>query len=314
MVSRNLVVIRCGEHSLHSEWLSASRHWDLAVSYFGADNEREFPEAVQVHRYKGGKWDGLHAYFQDHPDTLNHYDFFWFPDDDIRADSGQIDTLFELTANHGFELAQPSLSADSYLSHLITLNNPLFEYRLVNFVELMVPVFSQSLLKKVLPLFEHARSGFGLDFLWHRFTSEPKHVVAIVDLVEVVHTRPVGGALHRMIALEGMETPQQERDRILSVCGDLTKTQMTFGGKLRCGLKVHGRIFASAIAAVGWALDPTNRRQVDTVLEARYFLHWIRREFYSSLFCPAPLGRIDPAEHLENMLADRLPEMQAARR
>ena len=42
---RLLAVVRCGDKSLHREWACASPMFDVAVSYFGADAARDFPEA-----------------------------------------------------------------------------------------------------------------------------------------------------------------------------------------------------------------------------------------------------------------------------
>src|SRR5438445_6233721 len=176
--ARNLVVLRCGNESLHENWMASDRNWDLAVSYFGPDDERQFPESTFCHRFKGGKWNGIYDFFHAYPEAIGHYDYFWLPDDDIDASSEKINRIFEMMKAHEFELAQPSLSSGSFLSHLITLHNPRFIYRRVTFVELMVPVFTRSMLQKILPLFESTRSGFGMDFVWHRFTSNPKEKVA----------------------------------------------------------------------------------------------------------------------------------------
>jgi len=45
--SRNMIVVRSGDESLHPFWLrgAAERHWDLHVSYFGS---RAAPEGAEA--------------------------------------------------------------------------------------------------------------------------------------------------------------------------------------------------------------------------------------------------------------------------
>ena len=222
-----LVILRCGDKSLHRDWCSADQSWDLAASYFGDDAALAFPEATYVHRYKGGKWDGIFDFCRNHPEVMDKYDYFWFPDDDIAADPQSLERLFKIVADNRFELSQPSLKVGSYVSHLITLHNCLFQFRNVNFVELMVPLVSRNVFQKILPLFQKARSGFGIDFVWNQFTSDPSRSVAIIDAVQVEHTRPVGGALHKMIKASGVASPQQEQKAFLAAYGPVSYTHLT---------------------------------------------------------------------------------------
>jgi hypothetical protein len=293
--NRNLVIVRCGDESLHAAWIGPDRNWDLAVSYFGPRDYRKFPEAKYIHRFKGGKWNGIFAFFQTYPEILEHYDFFWLPDDDIEASCERIKTMFQTMATHQFELAQPSLSKESYLSHLITLNNPCFVYRRVNFVELMVPVLSQKLLIKTLPLFEGTRTGFGMDYVWHRFTTNPTRKVAIFDNVEVKHTRPVGGALHKMLEAEGRSPALQERDTFLKPYGDFGSGHAILGGLLRIGFNISNPILARLIAAVGWSSRPFGNRRFTKSLPAWLFWTWIARNFSRTLSDSLLLTPIDPA-------------------
>jgi hypothetical protein len=293
--TRNLVIVRCGDESIHTAWTGPGRNWDLAVSYFGPRNDRQFPEAEYTHRFKGGKWNGIFAFFQAHPETLQQYDFFWLPDDDIEASCTQITTMFQTMATGQFELAQPSLSKDSYLSHLITLHNPFFVYRRVNFVELMVPAFSRKLLVKTLPLFENTRTGFGMDYVWHRFTTDPSRKVAVLDNVEVRHTRAVGGALHKMLEAEGLSPAQQELNTFLKPYGDCGSAHAVLGGQLRIGFYTGNPVLARLIAAAGWSLHPFGIRRFTTFIPAWRFLVWIARNFTRTISDSLLLTPIEPS-------------------
>jgi hypothetical protein len=293
--TRNLVVVRCGDESLHESWLSPDRNWDLAVSYFGSIEAQNFPEATYSHKFKGGKWNGIYAFFDAFPETLSLYDYFWLPDDDIEASCVQINNMFHMMKAHDFELAQPSLSTGSYLSHLITLSNSKFIYRRVNFVELMVPLFSRTLLVTTLPLFENTRSGFGMDFVWHRFTSNPMEKVAILDSVQVKHTRPVGGALHKMMKAEGVSPARREQDIFLRPYNDAGKTELILGGLMHNGRQVHSAPVARLIAAIGWSLHPFGNRGFTKPIKAWRFLTWVIRHFFTAAFNPVSITRIEPA-------------------
>jgi hypothetical protein len=208
-----LAVIRCGDSSRHLTWAGNERLFDIGVSYFGDDPTKEFPEAQFVHRQKGGKWDGLYSFFEEFPETLNAYDYFWFPDDDITANAKDINRLFDIGRNHKLHAFQPSLDTHSYYSHLVTLNHPSFNLRFTNFIEIMVPVIGIELLRDTLPLLKDNRSGFGMDFLWPTLAmkkSGTSESVAIIDSVSVCHTRPVGGSLHQLMRKVGGKSAVDE--------------------------------------------------------------------------------------------------------
>ncbi len=144
-MNRTLAIVRCGDNSLHESWAVGDRKFDIGISYFGDDLE-DFPEAAFVHRGKGGKWDGISAFFRyssRKPSTATTSS--WLPDDDICASTADVNRLLELGEALGFEVFQPSLDDQSYYSRLITLKHPSFDARHTNFVEIMAPVLSRRL-------------------------------------------------------------------------------------------------------------------------------------------------------------------------
>jgi len=209
-----LAIVRCGDASLHGAWANGVRNFDVAISYFGDDHEKTFPEATYVHRAKGGKWDGLAAFFQEFPEAVEKYDYFWLPDDDILATTVDINALLDIGEEHHLHVFQPALDEDSYYSHLITLKHPSFRIRYTNFVEIMAPVLSRQILKNTLPLIQTSRSGFGLDFLWPQMVGELSGEngagCAIVDDITITHTRAVGGSLHKFMEKVGGRSASDE--------------------------------------------------------------------------------------------------------
>jgi hypothetical protein len=83
--SRNLVVVRAGDGSLHQGWLNGSERpdFDLIVSYFGDDPDAfRTPDENRVDQ-KGGYWDGVYKLFGKHPELVDRYEYFLLADDDL---------------------------------------------------------------------------------------------------------------------------------------------------------------------------------------------------------------------------------------
>ena len=111
--SRNLVVVRAGDSSLHPRWFvdADAADFDLIVSYYGDDPARfRSPRENRVD-CKGGKWNGVAALFAERPELLDRYDFFWLSDDDLETDARIVGGLFAAMARFDLTLAQPSLEA-----------------------------------------------------------------------------------------------------------------------------------------------------------------------------------------------------------
>ena len=212
MPNRVLAVVRCGDSSLHGTWSTPERDFDVAVSYFGKDELKQFPEASHVHRYKGGKWDGLYDFFAQNPQVLDQYDYFWLPDDDVRSSAADVNRFIQIAIEHGLQVSQPTLTLQSDYSHLITVHHPDFLLRYTNFVEIMVPLLTSDLMKRTLKRMENSMSGFGFDFIWPSWTEEPSRQVAIVDAVQVHHARKrADGELIKTIAKAGTSNTAELR-------------------------------------------------------------------------------------------------------
>jgi hypothetical protein len=212
-------VVGCGDASLHKQWACDTQNFDVAISYFGDDANKCFPEARYVHRLKAGKWNGLHAFFEEHPELVQAYDYYWFPDDDLALSAQDADRLLEMGRENHLDLFQPALDDKSYFTHLLTLAQTGIVLRYTNFVEIMAPVMSARLFAKALPTFAHTRTGFGLDFLWPQMVASlrpsAKYGCAIIDAITMEHTRPVGSALKTTVATDGGSTGAEEMAQVM---------------------------------------------------------------------------------------------------
>jgi hypothetical protein len=232
---RRLAIVRAGDASLHPQWFDGGEPptFDLAVCYYG-DDPKAFPDCASRYAVKGGKWDGLHAFFVANPDVFEKYDWIWLPDDDIATTTASINRLFDLAEKHSLDVAQPSLTWDSYFSLLITLRNPCFELRWTNFAEVMVPVFRAQFLCKIAPTFVGRRFGTGLDYMWARWMPDPWYRAGIIDAVAVRHTRPAGKG---NLSLGAENAQKAEWNTLLQAYGLATPAAVVYAG-----LDANGRI------------------------------------------------------------------------
>lgn len=205
-IRRNLVIVRAGDSSLHPGWLTgaANRSWDIVVNYYGDKPDLYRQEDVRRIDSKGQKWPALQRLLLEHPRFLSDYDYIWLPDDDLATSKDEINQLFILMARHGLQVAQPSLHCTSYFGHLTTLHNGRFLLRYTNYVEVMAPCFTAAVLAKAVPLFGQNLSGWGLDFIWPKLVDKPATQIAIIDDVQVRHTRPVGGPNYKALRERGI--------------------------------------------------------------------------------------------------------------
>ena len=193
---RFLVMARVGDKSLHAKWLQgAERKFDLYLSYYGSQPGRYREQADHWRERGETKWPALHAHLEEDRELLSGYEAIWMPDDDLLVDAAGINRMFEVFATFELSLAQPALSMDSHFSHSALLHAPGYVLRYANFVEVMAPVFSRPALNLLKPSFAQSKIGWGLDHLWIQLLERAGmgDRIAIIDAVQVVHTRPIGG-------------------------------------------------------------------------------------------------------------------------
>lgn len=189
MASPNLVIIRAGEASKHTNW-GTSPNWDLLVSYYGTDPDKYQGNGFERVDLVGGKLESTFKLWHDRPDLFKDREYVWIVDDDVETTAATIDRLFVLMRDESLHLAQPALSLDGYVNHRITAVHEGFRLRYTNMVETMVPCWSIEMLGKVMPYLEDIRYGWGLDHLWRRFAGPRK--TAILDCITAKHCRPQG--------------------------------------------------------------------------------------------------------------------------
>jgi hypothetical protein len=251
MPNRFLVVVRAGDQSLHPHWTRApaARDWDLIVSYFGDDSHRFRFEGETRIDDKGLKWEGLHALLS-RDERWRRYDYVWFPDDDLATDQATISAFFRHVVELRLALAQPALSWTSHVAHRVTVRHPSFRARWTDFIEIMAPCFERGLLEACLPTFAGTLSGWGLDRVWPHLLEPHTRRSAIIDAVEVTHTRPVGGPSYDRLRAAGVSAVDEARDLCRRYGIDHDRAPRVIAAVDNCG-----RVFDAANPADAAALQ-----------------------------------------------------------
>jgi hypothetical protein len=281
MTSRNLVVARVGKTSLHHRWLNLphdQRSFDVLLSFYSPEAFASFVplEGVEAVLVTGGKFDGLFSTLGGV--DLARYDYVWLPDDDIDTTSSTINEIFRLCREYDLAVAQPSLSRDSYFSHFLLNRCPGFRLRYTNIVEVMVPCLRTDLLRRALPYFEGNMSGWGLDYVWCRFPESGACKAAVLDCLEVHHTRPVGQVLKSVVSASGGLSSEEEEERLKRKVGIAGQTvPLAFAGVRTNGRLVNGRLATALLMTLSWLGD------LHHFPDRRKTLRAIRKEFQRQL-------------------------------
>lgn len=274
-----LVVIRCGDASLHPEYVNQHADFDVVLSYFGNDLPYDLTHIQYVHYCKGSKWEGLSAFFQANPSIWQAYDYIWLPDDDLSSDVANINQFLQIAAQERFDLAQPGLTHNSYWSFLITRQVKGLRYRVSNFVEVMAPLFSRSAFAVCVDTFAENKSGFGLDFLWRTLLKGRK--IGIIDQTPVFHTRPVGSAGNGMGAQKAghVVTPRDERKALFKKYRIFAKNKKCTSAVTEGGVRVDDARQLRALITQGLPKDYTeqakNKRKIHKLVCPEKYLKYI---------------------------------------
>ena len=246
--------MRCGDNSLHPEWISENAKYDVVLSYFGDDIQYDLSQIKFVHHYKGSKWQGLFHFFKNHEDLWKDYDYIWLPDDDLSTDAQNINKFFEIMMGENFALAQPALTHNSYYSHALLLQVKGLIYRETNFVEIMAPCFSQKAFQECWQTFSENKSGWGLDVLWPTLLVNSK--MGIIDQTPIFHTRPVGVAGHGMGTEAG--TPMHELQELLK------KYKLDMRYRCMSAKLMNGTIVRNSLPLIFYMLRGVSKERIST--------------------------------------------------
>ena len=211
IMRKHLVLAAVGDESVHSAWLmDGARSYDVALAYSGDQPGRFADDADYYVERKGMKFSLLHDFTRNELARVAFdYDYIWMPDDDVKADSWQIERLFALAAKHRLAICQPAIGSGEASFETLRAH-PEYLLRFSQFVEIMCPLFSRDAFVRVVPTFTQNVSAWGLDWLWaSMFNAEQ---IAVIDAVAVDHTRPLkSGDVHQRLAELGVDPFEDHR-------------------------------------------------------------------------------------------------------
>ncbi|WP_167294675.1 DUF707 domain-containing protein [Pedobacter sp. SG908] len=188
-MKKNCIIAAVGRGSLHKTWLH-EEHPNIDIHLIVYDDSFEdFQfDTPFIQQAYGSKFKLINDYLTD--ELIAKYEYFYLPDDDVLIDHANIDLLFQCMKEFRLSAAQPAICNEFYsFGHTFKRENSVI--RFTNFVEIMQPCFSREALKKVQFTFSETLSGWGIDYHWGVILDFKKYNMAILDIVDSEHTRPV---------------------------------------------------------------------------------------------------------------------------
>jgi len=196
--NKNLVYVQAGSSSLHSSWYNKNKaKFDLLINQYDG-SKCVYSDADHIFSQQGTKFTAIARLFSEYQEIFDMYDYVFFLDDDIYIETDAINTLFDVCAEESLDAAQPSLSSDSHCIWDVFYQKG-SNVRLVNGVEIMMPLLSRKALSEFGPEFFQSVSGFGLDMHLAHCLNQFGGKAGVVDRVTAKHLKPIddkGGAYY----------------------------------------------------------------------------------------------------------------------
>jgi hypothetical protein len=191
---------------------------DVAVSVYD-DADFSADGARYTHRFTGGKFPGVMAFLEAHPNVIDDYDYFWLFEDDLVLPFDSLRVISNTLGRIPFALSAPGLSRDSYFTWPMSIANDRFEFRCTDFVEVMAPIMSRDFLRAAMPAFNDNFSAWGHEWLWRKLLSEQRTAAAIFDSAPITHARPFGRGPLLKSRPAGSLDPAQDLEIMLAKYG-----------------------------------------------------------------------------------------------
>jgi tetratricopeptide (TPR) repeat protein len=168
--------------------LFPAEQFDFLIVGYDDTDFSDLDGRIELIRDRGQKWRLIKKHLT--PEKVAAYDYVFMWDDDILPVNFDPVEFVSILRRNRLDIAQASLTADSYSFHPITVAHPNAVGRLTNFVEIMCPVYSSKIWPSIYPYIEPDINelGWGYDLI-------PLGRKAIVDCMTVRHTRPGQSAL-----------------------------------------------------------------------------------------------------------------------
>jgi hypothetical protein len=189
------VYLQCGAGSAWGYWQpTLDQQWDLLVNHYDATYAGKLScdvEFGQSGALPGTKFTSFYSLLEKYQHILEPYKYILLLDDDVIFQNGDINRLFSIVQQHGWEMAQASLSSDSFCSFPVFFNPNRSGWRQVNGVELMMPVYSARTLGIVKQVIGQSISGWGFDPALSILAARQGFRAVVVDDIIARHAKPI---------------------------------------------------------------------------------------------------------------------------
>lgn len=227
---KNLLITTVGEYNHLQSWIK-DRDFDIALVNY--DYSMDINDALKVgciyyDSFPVFKYPGIWQMMTDAV-SLQEYDYYFMPDEDIDISGADINRLFQKMKEHDLWLAQPAIekSNKSFPSWEMFIHKEGLDIVYTDFVEVMCPAFNNKAIKMCLDTFNKSHSGWGLDLTWAKILKGQN--MGIVNDVVARHTRPVkGGNLYE--ALQKLRiSPYREKRKLMQEYGVSSSEIKSYG-------------------------------------------------------------------------------------
>jgi len=196
--NNTLIICAAGDDSLHTEWFSEEKKYDLFIIYYG--NDESISENFKKNsdffvEKKGEKFYMVFDIAKEFESVINEYDYIWVPDCDLSIGVNELNEFFDISKKYDLYLSQPCQGG--HISHLITMRENGCLLRFTSFVEIIAPLFKREIFYELMFTFNMTYSSAALDFIWPKILGYPKDKIAIIDKIQMIHTKPVGSNYDR---------------------------------------------------------------------------------------------------------------------
>lgn len=227
---------------------SMPRNFDIAVRFYRepSQNEALLEEAEFVMTGGLSKFHSA-GLFIEACKLSSAYEGYLFLDGDLEFDIRELSGFLNFAHAAGLDLAQPSLTRDSYTYWKLAYHQPAFLFRQTTFVEVMAPYLSRRALSKTLATFTKSISTYGLDLVWPSLIGSD--AIGIVDAFQMRHRERVdhtSGKFYQYLRSIGVDLDEEER-RLLEEYGVVPEQPHSRRGYFLRG----NRLFAGPRMTIG---------------------------------------------------------------
>lgn len=207
------------------------RNFDLAVRFYDEPrrNEDLLKEADYVVTGGLSKFHAA-ALFLETSNLQSSYDGYLFLDGDLEFDASRLSQFLSFVRAANLDLAQPSVTRDSYCYWKMAYHQPGYICRDTSFVEVMAPYLSRAALSKTIPTFTQSISTYGLDLVWPSLVGSS--AIGVVDAFQIRHRDRVdhaSGSFYKYLRSINVDLEEEER-LILARYGVEVKTAHSIRG------------------------------------------------------------------------------------